>query len=84
MSELHVFKNDVTEWVVAASPEDATQVLLELGTSLSLEELDTDWVLLPDDATLPMNNDDDDERETKTCGEWASSHGRGLLGSSEY
>lgn len=81
---LHVFKNDVTDWVVAESAADATNVLLELGTGVAVEDLDTDWQQLPDDKVLAINFDEcDGGRRAQTCAAWCAEKGRGVLGSTE-
>ena len=85
---MHVFKNEITEWVIAESPEDAVAVFLEHvgGTREDHEDYDFDFVQCPDGEPLTIRTDDGPagtERRTQTCAEWAAEEGRGFLASTE-
>lgn len=85
--ELHIYTNEVTDWIIAASEEDANAVLSE-HYDLPLEglreeglEITAQW---PDDKPLSIRDEHTDERKTQLPHEWASQEGRGLLCSNEY
>ena len=77
---LSVYRNDVIDWVVAESPEDATRVWREHRGDTSGDS--PSWERLPDASVLRLN--DGGGVVEKTCAEWASEVGRGFLGSTEY
>lgn len=78
---LHVWKiqdGGETFWVVAASPDDARAVFAESGVPDT-----SDWDrdpprIAPVDDARELRFDDDGEKVSKTCGEWAK-EGRGYL-----
>lgn len=92
MSELHVFKNDVIDWVVAESVEDAKlahdQYMKDIGADpygADLYEADElEWKAEPDDKVLSITDDDEGCRIEKTCATWAREKGRGFLCSTEF
>ncbi len=85
--ELHVYRNKIVEWVVAASPEDAAKVLLHHHDgSADPEELDLKFAQEPDDKLLRIVEYDGPggDNQTLSCKEWASINGRGFLCSTEF
>lgn len=88
--KLHVYRNNVIEWVVAESHEQAVQQIMSYYEN-DLGEKPEDWdpknyifVQEPDDKLLVMYDESDDMRAEKTCAEWAAECGLGLLGSTEW
>lgn len=81
MSELHVYRNDVIDWVIAKDPTDADAVYREHAGAPPDDPFD--WIKLPDDRQLWVR-DDDGGREVKTCAEWATDLGRCFLASTEF
>jgi len=74
-----------THWIVAESEADATAVMREQYD----DEVTVDAVqLMPDDHVLSVLADgalgETQEREVKTCAEWAASEPRGLLASTVW
>lgn len=89
--KLKCYKNDVIEWVIAESPEDATKVLCsELGKNSEDcdDELDDDyWEEVPGTDELSIFNDRDLPEKgvkKKTVAEWIEIYGRSYLCSTEY
>lgn len=81
MARLHVFRNDVIDWVIAESPEDADKICFEhTGND---EDDPHEWVALPDDQILAINDEDGGHVE-KTCAALIAEHGRCFLASTEY
>lgn len=80
---LRVFRNDVIEWVIAASPEDAVQVMLETGAPAPDDP--DEWKECPLDKTWTCQ-EAHDERDlvTLTFREWIARKGRSFLGTTEY
>lgn len=79
---LKVYENDVTEWVIAESPEDATRIIEEqMGFAHDDPpewaecDLDRVWTLEEGPTGVPIS---------KTFREWIASEGRGFLGTTEY
>lgn len=87
MGELHVFKNDVIDWVIAASAEDATRVWEEHNgaswADVTGDDEAPEWVQEPDDKVLWVR-DDEGGRNEKSCEAWAAELGRSFLASTEY
>jgi hypothetical protein len=80
---LHVYSNDVTEWIIAYSPEDAIKVWEEdVGYEYELDN--GIFVLESDDKELSIHNVDEGGSETYTMREWAEKMGRSYLCSTEY
>lgn len=83
---MHIYQNEVTDWVIAADEADANAVLREhyMYTQEELEEeqmqVTTMW---PDDKPLRIS-DDDGTKTTLTPAEWIAREGRGFLCSTEY
>lgn len=78
-ADLHVFRNDDGDHVIAESEGDAAMVLAEhLETFVDAQ---ADWDELPDGAVLTLGDSDCDDAEpvTQTCREWARSLGRCFL-----
>lgn len=87
MSELRVFKNDVTEWVIARSPEDASAVLLEHYQTTGCDSFPPeqfDWEECPLDAAFTYHDDNDGSSTTKLFQEWVVEKGRGFLATTEF
>lgn len=77
---LRVWRNDVTDWVIAESPEDATAIMhAEYGSTYDDED---EWRECPNDKPFTYHGDDGDI--TKTFGEWIAEKGRGFLATTEY
>lgn len=87
MSDLHVFKNDVIDWVIAANLEDATRVWEEHNGSswadVTGDDEPPEWIQEPDDKVLWVR-DDEGGRNEKTCAALAAELGRRFLASTEY
>ena len=84
MSNLHVFKHDqdgVKNWIVAASVEDATALLVSHGWDDEAVDPDV-WERLPDEQELSIAIEDEG-KIAKPCAEWARENGRGFLASTE-
>jgi hypothetical protein len=87
---IHVFGNGVTEWFVAESASEAVEMALamnrEHGYPVPDSELDLDFVKLPDTQKLTIEGDYEPGVRIKqmTCREWADSHGKGFLATTEY
>lgn len=80
---LHVFRNDVIDWVIAFDTADANAVLVEHACDSADDPIDIEWRQLPDDSELSIR-DDFGELVTKTCAEWVASKGRCFLASTEF
>ena len=81
---LHVYANDVTDWVIASSPADADAVSVE-HTGAPIEPgYELDWKRLPLDRVLNLHMDDGRGSVEQTCAEWIAEQGRSFLGSTEY
>lgn len=89
MADLHVYKNKVTDWVVAESVEHAQQLLTEYLQSMGSDGPDEFGLAFeqePDDKVMTITCEDENEqmqKQTKTCAEWAASEGPGFLASTE-
>lgn len=83
---VHVFRNNVTEWVVAYDIKDAGRVLTEFwkkaDPGVDPSELDFEFQQVDDSESLVMN--DYGGSVTKTAREWANEKGCGFLMSTEY
>lgn len=83
---MHIYTNEVTDWIIAADEADANAVLREhYGyTQAQLEEegahVRKQW---PDDKLLRVHDDDGVKRELLPA-EWIAREGRGFLCSTEY
>lgn len=85
MSDLKVFNNDVVEWVVAHSAEDANAILVEMGQTLDPTDDPIEWQECPPEEEWTLDDaDGKGARETHTFADWASLKGRGYLGTTEY
>lgn len=82
MGGLHVFANDVVEWVIARDEADATAVWHEFFGE-SEEPVDTNWVRLEPWTVITVHDDDLGVR-TMTCAGWIVESGRGFLCTTEY
>lgn len=80
---LKLYKNDVIEWVVAESPEDATAIML--SEKMHYDD-PPEWEELPMDSkwTLFGQFTDDGKDLTLTAAEWIARQGRGFLGTTEF
>lgn len=88
-AQLHVYEDaDISNWVVAASVDDAVTVMLELwgGTVADYEPFD--FTALADDAPLSIWDGEDGPgsgtKVTKTCAEWIAEQGRGWLAGTDF
>lgn len=83
MSALKVYRNDVTEWVVAESPEDAEKVVAETGAPPPDDP--NEWIeCSPDKEWTCHDFDGKGNTKTMTFREWIAHTGRGYLGTTEY
>lgn len=82
---LKVYENDVTEWVIAESPKDASSVLLAAGYVDTLPPED-EWQECDPNRTWELAGEftADGQPETRTFAEWIARIGRGVLGTTEY
>jgi hypothetical protein len=90
MSELRVFKNDVVDWVIATSREDAIKVVNEhYGFDCEIEG-GADFIECPMDEDLTIVFEDgvrgngENAEITKTMKEWIEGEGRCFLCSTEW
>lgn len=88
MNGLKVYKNDITEWVIAWSPADATAVLKEQAgwDDDTLAEYFPDgveWQECPRAQDFTYH-DPDNGPITKKFGEWIDERGRCYLATTEY
>lgn len=85
MAQLHVYKNDVIDCIVAESAEDARAIGLSYAGN-SEEYRDLEYSQLPDDQLKTIDWDDGGEagKITMTCAEWCAKNGKGFLCSTEY
>jgi len=84
VERLHVYRNHVTDWFVARSPEDAVKMAREYYAEC-LTEAQKDWLDFeqePDDKAITCHTDDGEV--TRTCAEWAAENGPGFLFSTEF
>jgi hypothetical protein len=84
---LRVWRNDVIEFFVASSAEDAAEFLTEQRKqegSDPPDEDDAQFSACPDDKLLTIYLDTDEGQVTKTAAEWCVANGRGFLCSTEY
>ena len=78
---MRVYRNEVVDWVVAESPEDASKAWEETcGDTYSVED-NGEWEAEPDDKLLKV--EDDGGTTEQTCAEWVAA-GRGFLCSTEF
>lgn len=74
--QLHVFKAEPSEYVIASGPEDAIEVYLAHEVTPSRRDYYNDpirWLQLTDDCTVKIGN------MSMTCAEWCKREGRGGL-----
>jgi hypothetical protein len=84
MGTLHVYCNDVTDWVISESAEEAEEMAIkELGYEPDDDEY-LNFTQEPDDKVLSIWDEDGDIKDAKTCAEWCKSYGKGFLCSTEY
>lgn len=82
MTTLKVWANDVVDWVIAESPEDADSVCLEhIGYP---PDDPYEWTELSMDSVITLHMDDGRGTVEKTCADWIAEQGRCFLGSTEY
>ena len=88
LEELHVFQSQCDWWVATDEAEAAK--MLEEHYGDTVEEMDEEFRLLPDDEVIKIVCDEDGrisdsgESVPRTAAEWAKREGRGLLASTEY
>ncbi len=85
----HLYCNDVTEWFVAETREEAIELARKWYADV-VGEPDPDEEVFdlkqePDDKTLECSDEDADADTTtvKTCGEWAEESDSGFWGTTE-
>ena len=87
---MHIYRNRVTDWFVAESPERARELCREHYDDWDESDIEAygadlfTFALCPDDEPLKVADDDGEDARTKTCAEWAASEPPGLLCSTEY
>ena len=82
--ELKVYENDVKEWVIAYSPEDAQRVAVE-HSGYEPEHEDEISEFTECDPEKPLTRDNDYRGTlTKLPAEWVASEGRCYLMTTEY
>lgn len=83
---MHIYTNEVTDWIIAADEADANAVLCE-HYGYTQEQLEEEHIQItsqwPDDKTLTVR-DDDGVRAKLLPAEWIAREGRGFLCSTEY
>lgn len=94
LGQLHVYRNDVVEWVVALSAADAAVVmaanLLQNGYDETFlrDEADLNFALEPENKVITIHEywtgTGANGPERLSCREWADTHGRGFLCTTEY
>lgn len=84
MDELKVFRNDVTEWVIATSPEDADKVVAETGAPAPDDENEWKECNLDKTWTCQEAEGQNAGSVTHTFREWIALKGRCYLGTTEY
>lgn len=85
--EKHVYQNDVTEWFVAESVEQAIELAraMNVKNEIPEDEMELDFRQTPDDTVLtiadygPMG-----ERANKRAAEFAAENEPGFLATTEY
>ncbi len=81
---LNCYADSGTDWVIAASPEDADAVWREhVGEDHDEDECGR-WRLCDPDTVLSINLDDEKGSQKKTIREWIAEHGRCFLCSENY
>ena len=81
---MHVYENNVIEWVVAESVDDAKKVLREHYQNWDCgDEIDLDFKQTPDERVLTRDECRGDAVR-KTAADWAKEVGRGFLMTTEY
>lgn len=85
---MHIYTNEVVDWVIAESEDDANQVLCEQH-GYTLEQLADEGMLItaqwPDDKPLTLTEEDAyPAKLTLLPAEWAAREGRCFLGSTQY
>lgn len=87
MSTLHVYANDVKEWFVATSRDEAITVArayLRDVCGVGEDEMDLEFDQEPDDKMLRITTDGLYEIREQTCAAWAKENGVGFLCSTEF
>jgi hypothetical protein len=87
MEFLHVYCNDVTDWFVAESAEEARQMGIKynkdrFGGGDDYEEMEYHQVA--DNTHITINDDFYSKVITKTAADWCKANGKGFLCSTEY
>lgn len=81
-----MFANDVTEWVIAESEEEANQIIAKHhGFDVSeMDEFSRVNTELSPNSYLTMDMDLDGRPVKKTVREWIEEYGKGYFGTTEY
>jgi hypothetical protein len=77
---MNLYANDVVDWVIAESPEEAKSIYLAFFGNDCPE--DVEFELVPNYKILRM--DMDGTKITQSAGEFVTQFGKGFLGSTEY
>ncbi len=86
----HVFFNEVTDWFIAESGEEAQalcrQYHIDNKTGCDEDEMGLDFWQEDDDKIIGIVPDEDQSLPAvkKTCRAWAMDNGKGFLCSTEY
>lgn len=88
MAGLNLWTNGC-DMVIAASADEAKQVVLDLSGPMDEETLNGDgWAVCPDDDPFTLREDTDEEPwfrdRTMSVREWVAEHGPGYFASTEY
>lgn len=89
---LKCFKNDVTDWIIAETKEEATKILIAIYGEEFMEDIrevgdELYWNEVPLNSTLSIHDDSEDPSvgsTKKTVRDWIAEKGRGHLCSTEY
>jgi len=85
--ELKCFKNDVIDWVISETREEATEILLSVyGGELEEETDGSDyWEEVDSGSEITITDENlHGGKQKKTVAEWIKEHGKGFLCSTEY
>lgn len=83
---LKMFANDVTEWVIAESEQEANAILAAVNEYAINEMSEYDAVSreLSPNSYLTMDMECNGNRVNKTVREWIEEYGKGYFGTTEY
>lgn len=86
------FRNDVVDWVIAETSDEATKILLETYGQDSDEPVDKEgyWAEVDPQSELSINDENGPWQDgsyplrTQTVAQWIEERGKGFLCSTEY